>query len=69
MNPTITVIDGHPQSMAFLGSKVNGEIRNLGVKEFGQSGTPADLYRNFGIDADGIYTAASEMLATSIQAK
>ena len=36
--------------------------RSLGVEHFGQTGTIEDLYRHFGIDAQGII-AAAEMIA------
>jgi pyruvate dehydrogenase complex dehydrogenase (E1) component len=29
----------------------------LGVTQYGQSGTPAELYREFGIDSDAIAAA------------
>jgi pyruvate dehydrogenase E1 component len=32
--------------------------RSLGVEHFGQTGTIADLYRHYGIDANGIDSAA-----------
>jgi pyruvate dehydrogenase E1 component len=33
-------------------------VRALGVEHFGQTGTIADLYRHYGIDANGIVAAA-----------
>ena len=56
--PTISVIDGAPSSMAFLGSALDCPTVNLGVSEYGQSGNLEDLYRHFGIDAQGIYHSA-----------
>ena len=35
--------------------------RSLGVEHFGQTGTIADLYRHFGIDANSIATAGDRM--------
>src|SRR3978361_1550441 len=54
----VTVIDGHPATLAWLGSVYGHRTRSLGVEHFGQTGTIADLYRHFGIDAQGIVTAA-----------
>ncbi|MEQ1950189.1 transketolase [Mesorhizobium sp. CN2-181] len=54
----ITVLDGHPATLAWLGSVMGHRTRSLGVEHFGQTGTIADLYRHFGIDARGIITAA-----------
>ncbi|GGE31471.1 pyruvate dehydrogenase E1 component [Agaricicola taiwanensis] len=54
----LTVIDGHPATLAWLGSVEGHRTRSLGVEHFGQTGTVADLYRHFGIDAQGIISAA-----------
>jgi pyruvate dehydrogenase E1 component len=54
----VTVIDGHPATLAWLGSVRGHRTRALGVEHFGQTGTIADLYRHFGIDAQGIAQAA-----------
>ncbi len=58
----VTVIDGHPATLAWLGSVMGHRTRSLGVEHFGQTGTLQDLYRHFGIDAQGII-AAAEMIA------
>ena len=54
----VTVIDGHPAALAWLGSVHGHRTRSLGVEHFGQTGTIADLYRHFGIDTPGIIRAA-----------
>jgi pyruvate dehydrogenase E1 component len=54
----VTVIDGHPATLAWLGSVAGHRTRSLGVEHFGQTGTIQDLYRHFGIDAQGIIAAA-----------
>jgi pyruvate dehydrogenase E1 component len=54
----VTVIDGHPATLAWLGSVMGHRTRSLGVEHFGQTGTIRDLYRHFGIDAQGIVAAA-----------
>jgi pyruvate dehydrogenase E1 component len=56
--PVVTAMDGHPHTMSFLGSALDCPSVNLGVDGFGQSGSRADLYRQFDIDARGIYAAA-----------
>jgi pyruvate dehydrogenase E1 component len=53
----VSVIDGHPASLAWLGSVYGHRTRSLGVEHFGQTGTIADLYRHFGIDAQAIGNA------------
>ncbi|QYF91112.1 hypothetical protein [Arthrobacter sp. PAMC25284] len=35
--PLVTVLDGHPHTLAFLAGARGDRIRNLGVTEFGQS--------------------------------
>jgi pyruvate dehydrogenase E1 component len=55
--PVLSVIDGHPHSMAFLGAALDCPSTVLGVTNYGQSGSRADLYRHFGVDAQGIFEA------------
>lgn len=55
----VTVIDGHPATLGWLGAVRGHRTVPLGVERFGQTGTIADLYRHFGIDADAIVAAAS----------
>ena len=56
--PIITVCDGHPLTLAWLGAVAGHRVVPLGVEHFGQTGTIPDLYRHFGIDADAIVAAA-----------
>ncbi|MQT14818.1 transketolase [Segnochrobactrum spirostomi] len=57
----VTVQDGHPAALAWLGSVAGHRTRALGVERFGQTGTIADLYRHYGIDAQGILRAAAAL--------
>jgi pyruvate dehydrogenase E1 component len=59
----VTVIDGHPATLGWLGAVHGHRTRSLGVEHFGQSGTIAELYRHFGIDANGILRAAQSVIA------
>jgi pyruvate dehydrogenase E1 component len=54
----VTVIDGHPATLAWLGSVMGQRTRSLGVEHFGETGTVQDLYRRHGIDAQSIVKAA-----------
>ncbi len=54
----VTVLDGHPATLAWLGSVAGHRVRSLGVEHFGQTGTIADLYAHYGIDANAIVQAA-----------
>jgi pyruvate dehydrogenase E1 component len=57
----VTVLDGHPATLAWLGAVHGQRTRALGVDHFGQSGSIAELYRHFGIDAEGIVAAAQAL--------
>ncbi len=57
----VTVVDGHPATLGWLGSVLGHRTRALGVERFGQTGTVADLYRHYGLDARGIVAAAGAL--------
>lgn len=57
----VTVQDGHPAGLGWLGSVHGHRTRALGVEHFGQTGTIADLYRHHGIDAQAIVRAAEAL--------
>lgn len=59
----ITVTDGHPATLAWIGSVAGHMTAPLGVEHFGQTGTIADLYEHFQIDADAIVNAANYLSA------
>ncbi|MEO0799134.1 MAG: 1-deoxy-D-xylulose-5-phosphate synthase N-terminal domain-containing protein [Pseudomonadota bacterium] len=59
----ITVMDGHPATLAWLGSVCGHKSVALGVEHFGQTGTVDDLYAHFGIDTRAIVEAASNIAA------
>jgi pyruvate dehydrogenase E1 component len=63
--PLVTVLDGHPHTLAFLSGVTRTPIACLGVQDFGQSGDVQDLYRHFGIDADTVVGAALDLLELS----
>ncbi|HEX6839981.1 MAG TPA: 1-deoxy-D-xylulose-5-phosphate synthase N-terminal domain-containing protein [Stellaceae bacterium] len=55
----ITVLDGHPATLSWLGAVARQRIYPLGVEHFGQSGDLPDLYRVYRLDADAILDAAA----------
>ncbi|OJU30226.1 MAG: hypothetical protein BGN94_24190 [Rhizobiales bacterium 68-8] len=55
----VTVIDGHPATLSWLGGVHGHATISLGVEHFGQTGTVADLYRHYGIDAQSIAEIAT----------
>jgi pyruvate dehydrogenase E1 component len=54
----VTVCDAHPATLGWLGAIHGHRTRALGVEHFGQTGSIADLYRHYGIDANAIVAAA-----------
>ncbi|WP_434730410.1 transketolase [Rhizobium binae] len=54
----VTVIDGHPATLSWIGGVYGHRVKSLGVEHFGQTGTIADLYRHHGLDTNAIMHAA-----------
>jgi pyruvate dehydrogenase E1 component len=59
--PLVTVLDGHPHTLAFLAGVNQVRAVHLGVSGFGQSGDLDALYRHHGIDTDSIVAAALDL--------
>lgn len=60
--PMVTVLDGHPHTLAFL-TGINGVPGTaLGVDKFGQVGSLEDVYRYHGIDTDSIVRAVLDLV-------
>jgi pyruvate dehydrogenase E1 component len=57
----ISVLDGHPATLAWLGAVHGHRARSLGVEHFGQTGSIQDLYAHYGIDANAIIAAAAAL--------
>ena len=55
----VTVIDGHPATLSWLGAVRGHTVQALGVEHFGQSGDLADLYRHHHIDTEAILDACA----------
>lgn len=55
----VTVLDGHPATLSWLGAAGAYRVAALGVEGYGQSGDMDDLYRVHGLDADAILDAAA----------
>lgn len=55
----VTVLDGHPATLEWLGGAGRHRVHPLGVTKFGQSGDLPDLYRYYGIDTEAILDAAA----------
>ena len=59
--PMVTVLDGHPHTLAFLAGVQGVRASHLGVTAFGQSGDLASMYRHHHLDADSIVAAALDV--------
>jgi pyruvate dehydrogenase E1 component len=59
----VTVVDGFPVGLSWLGGIYGHRVKALGVEHFGQTGTISDLYRHHGIDANAIVHAAQAVSA------
>jgi pyruvate dehydrogenase E1 component len=53
----VTVLDGHPAALSWLGAVRGQRVYPLGVDHFGQSADVPDLYRIHAIDEDAILDA------------
>lgn len=60
--PMVTVLDGHPHTLAFLTGVHRVRGAHLGVTRFGQSGDLDSIYRHHGLDADTIVGAALDLV-------
>ena len=57
----VTVIDGSPGALSWLGGVKGMRVSPLGVDRFGQTGDLIDLYHTYRIDAAAIIEAAAEL--------
>lgn len=57
----VTVIDGSPSTLSWLGGVCGHRVSPLGIDRFGQTGDLPDLYRTYRLDADAIVDAAAEL--------
>ena len=59
----VTLIDGGPSTLSWLGSVKGQRVRALGTERFGQTGDLPDLYAEYRLDASAILDAAASLLA------
>ncbi|WP_226015724.1 transketolase [Novosphingobium sp. FKTRR1] len=57
----ITVIDGAPGALSWLGAVRGMRVSPLGVDRFGQTGDLPDLYRTYRLDSEAIIEAAADL--------
>jgi pyruvate dehydrogenase E1 component len=57
----VTVLDGSPAALSWLGGVRGQRVSPLGTDRFGQTGDLIDLYRTYRLDAEAIIDAAAEL--------
>jgi pyruvate dehydrogenase E1 component len=57
----VTILDGAPASLSWLGGVRGQRVSPLGIDRFGQTGNLGDLYREYRLDIDAIVEAAAEL--------
>ena len=57
----ITIIDGSPGALSWLGGVRGQRVSPLGIDRFGQTGDLPDLYREYRLDTQAIFDAAAEL--------
>jgi pyruvate dehydrogenase E1 component len=60
--PMVTVLDGHPHTLAFLAGVRGVPAAHLGVTDFGQSGDLDSVYRSHGLDTETVVGAALDLV-------
>ncbi|MBD3762419.1 MAG: transketolase [Rhizorhabdus sp.] len=57
----VTIIDGSPSALSWIGGVRGQKVSALGLDRFGQTGDLPDLYRTYRLDAEAIADAAAEL--------
>ena len=58
----VTILDGSPSALSWLGGVRGQRVSPLGLDSFGQTGDLPDLYRKYRLDADAIVEAVAELM-------
>jgi len=59
----VTLTDGAPLALSWLGSVRGQRVRALGLEAFGQSGDLPDLYGKYRLDAEAVLDACADLLS------
>ncbi len=63
----VSICDGHPATLSWLGSVRQQALKPLGVEKFGQSGDIPDLYKAHGLGVEAILDAAAQVLTERLR--
>jgi pyruvate dehydrogenase E1 component len=58
----VTLIDGSPAALSWLGGVKGHRVSPLGLDRFGQTGDLPDLYRTYRLDPEAVFDAAAEII-------
>jgi pyruvate dehydrogenase E1 component len=58
----VTMLDGSPAALSWLGGVHGQRVVPLGIDRFGQTGDLPDLYHEYGLDADAVVAAMAAAL-------
>ncbi|WP_295631884.1 transketolase [Novosphingobium sp.] len=58
----VTLIDGSPAALSWLGGVRGHRVSPLGIDRFGQTGDLQDLYRTYRLDPEAVFDAAAEVM-------
>jgi pyruvate dehydrogenase E1 component len=58
----VTILDGSPAALSWIGGVCGHRVSPLGTDRFGQTGDLPDLYRHHRLDSEAIIDAAAELL-------
>ena len=58
----VTLIDGSPAALSWLGGVKGHRVSPLGIDQFGQTGDLPDLYRTYRLDPEAVFDAAAEII-------
>jgi pyruvate dehydrogenase E1 component len=59
----VTLVDGAPSALSWIGSVHGHRLAALGVEAFGQTGDLPDLYRTYRLDAEAVLDAVASLYA------
>jgi pyruvate dehydrogenase E1 component len=57
----VTILDGAPAALSWLGGVLGHRVSSLGLEKFGQTGDLQDLYRHYRLDVDAMVEGAAEL--------
>ncbi|MFZ0676141.1 1-deoxy-D-xylulose-5-phosphate synthase N-terminal domain-containing protein [Candidatus Binatus sp.] len=65
----VSVCDGHPLNLSWLGSVARNRIFPIGVERFGQSGDIPDIFAEHQIDCDAIVDRVARILVGKVEGR